>query len=219
MENRTIYANSGGMSSITSPIAIKDSVTSFHWSDYILETHSDAIESLLQCQSIAVFEGWHYTVYDETLQTCYFGMVKTDKTVLEISDDSNRYITLALFEMSFETKLSFNTFPYRQVSINTAELSGFVSDTFVTRTSNIYQPYTYSQFVYPMNVEHCSIHCYFDPNNECDFFYILHSYCWLGYYNEDAPIGAYGDWVTAYIKKGIYIYKQIVSISLTKVYS
>ena len=90
MENRTIYANSGGMSSITSPIAIKDSVTSFHWSDYILETHSDAIESLLQCQSIAIFEGWHYTVYDETLQTCYFGMVKTDKTVLEISDDSNR---------------------------------------------------------------------------------------------------------------------------------
>ena len=98
-------------------------------------------------------------------------------------------------------------------------MSGFVSDTFVTRTSNIYQPYTYSQFVYPMNVEHCSIHCYFDPNNECDFFYILHSYCWLGYYNEDAPIGAYGDWVTAYIKKGIYIYKQNVSISLTKVYS
>ena len=69
---------------------VKDSVTSFHWTDYILETHSDAIESLLQCQSIAIFEGWHYTVYDETLQTCYFGMVKTDKTVLEISDDSNR---------------------------------------------------------------------------------------------------------------------------------
>ena len=92
MENRTIYANSGGMSSITSPIAIKDSVTSFHWTDYILETHSDAIESLLQCQSIAIFEGWHYTVYDETLQTCYFGMVKTDKTVFEISDDSNRYM-------------------------------------------------------------------------------------------------------------------------------
>ena len=80
------------MSSITSPIAIKDSVTSFHWTDYILETHSDAIESLLMCQSIAIFEGWHYTVYDETLQTCYFGMVKTDKTVLEISDDSNRYM-------------------------------------------------------------------------------------------------------------------------------
>ena len=102
MENRTIYANSGGMSSITSPIAIKDSVTSFHWTDYILETHSDAIESLLMCQSIAIFEGWHYTVYDETLQTCYFGMVKTDKTVLEISDDSNRYMIFSIFKMYFE---------------------------------------------------------------------------------------------------------------------
>ena len=53
------------------------------------------------------------------------------------------------------------------------------------------------------NTVHCSIHCYFDAEDECDFYFMSGSTCYLGSFNTEAPIptppsGAY----TTYIFKG-----------------
>ena len=120
----------------------------------------------------------------------------------------NKY--LCIYEDSFGEKilrddcaLESNELEERQVSINTAELASFVSETFVTRQSNIYYPYAYVNFAYPMNKEHCSIHCVFDPDDKCDFFFMWNVYCYLGNFNQPDYISSSQDSVTTYIYKGI----------------
>ena len=39
--------------------------------------------------------------------------------------------------------------------------------------------------------EHCAIHCAFDANNRCDFFYMFHGYCYLGSFNQVGGIGVH----------------------------
>ena len=77
--------------------------------------------------------------------------------------------------------------------------------TFVTRDSNIYWEYTYNRFVYPLNVEHCAMHCIFDTESKCDFFFIVHSYCHLGNFNQPSGAYHYTDTVTTYINKGMVL--------------
>ena len=91
----------------------------------------------------------------------------------------------------------------RQISINTPVLNEYVMGTFVTRDSNIYWEYTYNRFVYPLNVEHCAMHCIFDTESKCDFFFIVHSYCHLGNFNQPSGAYHYTDTVTTYINKGM----------------
>ena len=163
------------LNTVTSPIALKDSVTSDHWTNHIEQSHSDAIETLQQCQALALLEYWHYTVYDSANQICYFAKLKSENTIeVDTTEDM-------------------------QISINYSELTTFVPDTFVERQSNIYSSYTYSSFVYPVNEVHCGMHCFFDPDNKCDFFLIHGSYCYLGNFNEASPIGSSSETVTAYI--------------------
>ena len=90
----------------------------------------------------------------------------------------------------------------RQVSINTDQLDQFVTDSFVTRESDLYYHYTYSRFDNPKNIEHCSIHCYMDPEDRCDFFFIDGSYCYLGNFNQVSYVYHLTHTVTTYINKG-----------------
>ena len=39
--------------------------------------------------------------------------------------------------------------------------------------------------------EHCAVHCAFDANNRCDFFYMFHGYCYLGSFNQVGGIGVH----------------------------
>ena len=97
----------------------------------------------------------------------------------------------------------------RQVSINTDQLDQFVTDSFVTRESDLYYHYTYSRFDNPKNIEHCSIHCYFDPEDKCDFFFIDGSYCYLGNFNQVSYVYHLTHTVTTYINKGTnHIFKK-----------
>ena len=96
----------------------------------------------------------------------------------------------------------------RQMQINTAELGFFPVDYFTERSSVIYQPFTYSVFANPLNKEHCSIHCAFDTDYKCDFWFIHHSHCYLGSFNQEGGIGVQNshETITAYIFKGIGFY-------------
>ena len=174
-KNKTLYATMDFLNSITSPLAYKDNVISDHWTNHIEQSHSDAIETLQQCQALTLMEYWHYSVYDSDTQTCYFGKLKTENSIeVDVSSD-------------------------KQISINYDELTTFVPDTFVERESYIYNSYTYVSYVYPVNEVHCGVHCFFDSDNKCDFFFIYGSYCYLGNFNEDAPIGSSTATVTTYI--------------------
>ena len=57
-------------------------------------------------QALAVLEQWHYSVYDESQNICYFGIMKTENVMVIALDDENP----------------------RQVSINTDQLDQFVQD-------------------------------------------------------------------------------------------
>lgn len=129
-----------------------------------------------------MLENWHYTVYDDQQQICYFGIMNTEDT-LTISDETTR-----------------------QITINTDLLENFVSDTFVTRDSNLYYYYTYVRFVYPKNIRHCSMHCFFDAEDKCDFFFVVHSYCYLGNFNQPSYAYHVTDWLTTYIYKSIVLH-------------
>ena len=124
------------------------------------------MNSLLSVVSFPFIEGWHYSTFDDQTNTCYFGILQDQENHITLPDENPR-----------------------QISINTNEIGSFVSDTFVTRQSNIYSPYPYVRFENPKNIEHCSIHCYFDTENICDFFFIHHTYCYLGNFNQVSPIG------------------------------
>ena len=73
MQNGTIYATPTSLNKIIENIALKDNVANFHWTKHLVETHSDSIEENLQCQSLAVQEGWHYSVFNGEANACYFG--------------------------------------------------------------------------------------------------------------------------------------------------
>ena len=182
--NATLFATSGSLSIITTDynqVGIKDNVAPSHWTGHLKQSHGD-VQTLLQCQGLTVLEGWHYTVFDDQKNICYFGILKTEERMLMNDDDS------------------------QQVSINTNQLDSFISSTFVTRQSSYEYPFTYVRFAYPLNVEHCSVHCFFDSENKCDFFFIVdsywYSYCYLGNFNQVSYAYYLTDTVTTYIYKG-----------------
>ena len=196
-KNKTLYATMDFLNSITSSLAYKDNVISDHWTKHIEQSHSDAIETLQQCQALTLMEYWHYSVYDSDTQTCYFGKLKTENSIdVDVSSD-------------------------KQISINYDELTTFVPDTFVERESYIYNSYTYVSYVYPVNEVHCGVHCFFDSDNKCDFFFIYGSYCYLGNFNEDAPIGSSTATVTTYIynSKTITLYLNYIRNSIVNLFS
>ena len=97
----------------------------------------------------------------------------------------------------------------QKININLNIMGDFQSDTFVTRTSNLYTPFIYDSFVSTKNTEHCSIHCFFDGNDNCDFHFLYNGYCYLGNFNTETAIGSTSSSHTMYIFKGI-VYNLLV---------
>ena len=103
------------------------------------------------------------------------------------------------FWINFKSKSSLPLFKKIVIALI---LGQFVTDYFVTRESDLYYHYTYLRFVHPKNIEHCSIHCYMDPEDKCDFFFIDGSYCYLGNFNQVSYVYHLTHTVTTYINKG-----------------
>ena len=81
-------------------------------------------------------------------------------------------------------------------------MSDFQSETFVPRESNLYAPFIYQQITGTKNTEHCSVHCYFDAEDHCDFHFLSGSNCYLGNFNTETPVGSSSSTYTTYIFKG-----------------
>ena len=81
-------------------------------------------------------------------------------------------------------------------------MGDFKNENFVTRSSQKFTPFTYKSFSYTYNTEHCSIHCFFDENDNCDFHFIYNGYCYLGNFNTETPISSPSGTYTMYIFKG-----------------
>ena len=160
---------------MTSPFGDKTDVIPNHWKTHVAEERSD-IESELDCSGLAYFEEWHYSVFDSS-GICHLGIISKDSVLA-----------------SAETN--------EKININLNVLSDFESDTFVTRTSNLYTPFIYQSFGSTKNTEHCSIHCYFDSNDHCDFHFLYNGYCYLGNFNTETPVGTTSGSHEIYIYKG-----------------
>ena len=75
------------------------------------------IDSELLCSGLAHFEEWHYSAYGSS-GSCSLGLITKD--ALPASSGDNQ-----------------------KININLNILSDFQSETFVTRTSNLYNPFIY----------------------------------------------------------------------------
>ena len=192
-----------------SNFAYKSDVISSHWTTHLKHSHQAEIEIQVQCEAMAVIEYWHYSVFDPNEKLCYFGIISMNNfkksgdeetTPLDGSSTSEAP-PLAEGEL---LPLIVDDSASRQVQINTAELGFFLDDFFTERSSVIYQPFTYNGFSNPLNKEHCSIQCAFDPDYKCDFWFIHHSHCYLGSFNQESGIGVLysSETITAYIFKG-----------------
>ena len=103
------------MTKLNENTGLKDNVLSSFWTQVIDESHDDSIQNNMQCQSLAIFEGWQFSIFIAAETTCYFGNFNTDNVSL------NTEIDMPM-----------------QININTPELVSYVSDTFVKRTSHYY---------------------------------------------------------------------------------
>ena len=185
VKNGTIFATTGALNTIIydEHVGLKDNVPSSKWAEHIVEEHSDSIQNKLQCQGLLIEEAWHFTVFDDNLKTCYLGKMKNDEKIT-VDDDTSR-----------------------QVSINTDILDSFISDTFTTRQSTIYRGYYYTYFynykdsLDPHYNGYCSVHCFFDTENKCDFWYMSGHYCYLGNFNQGYSTTSDTS-LTTYIYKG-----------------
>ena len=165
------------MQSITSEFGDKHDVVPKHWKLHIVEVRTDVL-SELDCSGLAQLDGWHYTAY-ESPETCHLAKISK-----EISNNED---------------ITGNN---QKISINLNVLSDFKAETFTTRTSNLYAPYIYEKFSGAKNSEHCSIHCYFDADDKCDFHFIHDSKCYLGNFNTETAIGSTSGSHEMYIFKG-----------------
>ena len=163
---------------------------------------------------MAVLEYWHYSVFDPEKNLCYFGIISMDSFIAYTQAEGEGELPPPAGSSTSEAPPAngegeFKPFVVddttsRQIQINTAELGFFPVDFFTERSSVIYQPFTYNVFANPLNKEHCSIQCAFDPDYRCDFWFIHHSHCYLGSFNQEGGIGVHhsSQTITAYLFKG-----------------
>ena len=121
--NATLYVTSESMTKLNENTALKDNVPSTIWTQVIDESHDDSIQSNQQCQSLAVLEGWQFSVFVAAESRCYFGKVNTENISLNTEIDTPM-----------------------QININTPELLSYVSETFVIRKSHYYGSYSYGYY-------------------------------------------------------------------------
>ena len=163
------------LQSITSTFGDKLDVVPKHWKTHVSEERLDIL-SEPDCSGLAQLEEWHYSVFDSS-GTCFLAMISNENIIDGIGTNQN-------------------------ININTNSLGEFKTDTFVTIASNLYTPYVYQSFGGTKNTEHCSIHCYFDPNDDCDFHFLYNDQCYLGNFNTESPVGTTSGSHTIYIFKG-----------------
>ena len=211
LENMTVFATEGSMNTIkdNSNFAYKSDVISSHWTAHLKHSHQVEIKIQVQCEAMAVVEYWHYSVFDPDEKLCYFGIIGMNSFKKPGNEETPPAAGSSTSEAPPMTEgelppLVVDDSATRQVQINTVELSFFLDDFFTERSSVIYQPFTYNSFYNPLNKEHCSIHCAFDPDYKCDFWFIHHSHCYLGSFNQESGIGVHHshETITAYIFKG-----------------
>ena len=215
----TVYATKDSMNTIKddSEFAYKSDVISSHWTAHLKQSHEDSISIQVQCEAMAVLEYWHYSVFNPDKNICYFGFISMESFMSmaiagsepEPSGEPEPAPAAASSEptpaaSSTPAPLIVDDQESRQIQINTAELGFFPVDFFTDRSSVIYQPFTYTAYPHPLNKEHCSIQCAFDPDFKCDFWYIHHDHCYLGSFNHEGgyPVINSHETITAKIFKG-----------------
>ena len=174
--NITIYADQPGIGSMISTFGEKLNVISNHWKNHVEEVRSGLTQSA--CDALAFLEIWDYSAYDSTANTCFLAKLKTDESV----------------DVSVESDL--------RVIANLDQLNTFRDETFTMKESNIQGSFIYQSFGSTKNTQHCSIHCYFDPDDKCDYHYIYGSTCYLGSFTSDNYIGGPNHHLNVYIYKG-----------------
>ena len=118
-----MYVTSESMAKLNEETGLKENVLSSFWTQVIDESHDDSIQNNQQCQSLAVLEGWQFSVFVAAESRCYFGKFNTENITLNTEIDTPM-----------------------QISINTPEFVSYVSETFVIRKSYYYGSYSYGYY-------------------------------------------------------------------------
>ena len=163
-DNLTIYSSQVGIDNMTLYFGEKMDVLSRFWNLYIQEVMDDI--TLPSCKGLAHLERWHYVVYESGI--CFLA---------KIGDNVNHTI---------------DNFPKvsKTIHINSFELlhGTFVIDNFKELVSDRGHNYVYAKYDNTKNIAECGIHCIFDSDEKCDFYYFHDSVCYLGNFNTLAPL-------------------------------
>ena len=174
--NVTMYSNTDAVATMTSTFGEKPDVISNRWSKHVEEARTGVSSSA--CGALTFLESWHYSAHDVETDTCFLANINTESSI----------------EVSLEAGL--------KVEANLNELNTFRDETFAKKESNIQGSFIYQSFDGTKNTQHCSIHCYFDPDDRCDFHYIYGSTCYLGSFTSDSYVGGPNHHLNVYIYKG-----------------
>ena len=169
-----MFLIAAGVENLLDNHGTKNDVLANLWKPHFKQSRSQ-VDTEAECSLLAQFENWHFSAYDN--QICYFGVLETDQPS----------------EAELEENLRLN--------FNLNLLSPFKEDKFYERSSNKHKPFIYALFQDTKNVEHCSMHCYFDPNGNCDFHFLHNNNCYLGNFNTQEPINSVDGTFTTYIFK------------------
>ena len=143
---------------MTSTFGEKLNVVSTHWSKHIEEIRPDVNKSA--CDALSFLEIWDFSGHDTESNTCYLAKMNTEMPIETTSESQIRILA------------------------NLNELVTFRDDTFRIKESNLQGSFVYQSFGNTKNTQHCGIHCYFDPDDKCDYHYMYGSTCYLGSFTE-----------------------------------
>ena len=163
-ENLTIYSSQFGIDNMTLYFGEKMDVLSRFWNLYVQEVMNDV--TLPSCYGLAHLEMWHYAVYESGI--CFLARIgdTSNNTIDDLPDAS------------------------KTIHINSLELlhGTFVKDNFKELVSNRGHNYVYDKYDNAKNIAECGIHCIFDSNENCDFYYFHDSVCYFGNFNTLTPL-------------------------------
>ena len=175
-ENLTIYSSQVGIDNMTLYFGNKKEVLSKFWNLYVEEVKYNITEP--SCYGITHLENWHYMVYDSG--KCYLARIgnNQNETIVDLPNEP------------------------KTIHINSQELAlgTFVDDNFRAIHSNRGYHYIFVMYEGTQNIAECGVHCIFDSEDKCDFYYFHDSVCYLGNFNILSPIeNVYTGEVTNYI--------------------
>ena len=85
-------------------------------------------------------------------------------------------------------------------------------------SSDCYAPFIYQKLSGTKNINHCGMHCYFDPEEKCAFYFLQNDECYLGNFNVSDPISSnsFGT-ITIYISQGIFMKWEFHILSVCRI--